>query len=131
MNAQLSRETGIVLVVMLVGLAIAALLAFGVLEQVERLQRIQAAEAQLAPLVVREKERNERLQQELERASSPQYVEGWARIYAGMGRDGEVVLWMPPAGQPHADPAPGAEGAQTAVPFWTTLWQQLTGGGGD
>ncbi|MGD1994514.1 MAG: hypothetical protein PVI59_15070, partial [Anaerolineae bacterium] len=83
LELQISRETWVVIAITLVGLAIVALLAFGVWEQVERLRAIQAAEAELVPLVTLEKERNERLVQELKHVSAPSYAEEWARIYAG------------------------------------------------
>ncbi len=129
LKLQISREAWVVITITLVGLAIVALLAFGVWEQVERLRAIEAAEAELLPLVAREKERNERLVQELKHVSSPSYPEEWARVYAGMARDGEVVLEVPPVDAPDPSPTPAAPVVQEDAPtsFWTRLRRWVTG----
>lgn len=129
LELQISRETWVVIAITLVGLAIVALLAFGVWEQVERLRAIQAAEAELVPLVTLEKERNERLVQELKHVSAPSYAEEWARIYAGMSRDGEAVLEVAPvegAAPSATAPAP-VTGEDVLTSFWARLRQWVTG----
>ena len=128
LELQISRETWVIISILLVGLAIVALLAFGVWEQVERLRAIEAAEAELLPLVTREKERNERLVQELKRVSASSYAEEWARVYAGMARDGEVVLEVPVAEDGAPSPTPSAPLVEEEpASFWARLRQWVTG----
>lgn len=129
LELQISREAWVVIVILLVGLAIVALLAFGVWEQVERLRAIEAAEAELIPLVAQEKERNERLVQELKHVSAPFYPEEWARVYAGMARDGEVVLQVPPLEEADPEPVPSAPAVEESAPasFWSRLRIWVTG----
>lgn len=128
LELQISRETWVVIAILLVGLAIVALLAFGVWEQVERLRAIEAAEAELLPLVAREKERNERLVQELKHVSASSYAEEWARVYGGMARDGEVVLQVPAVEETVPSPTPAAPVAESeSIWFWARLRQWVTG----
>lgn len=123
---------------MLVAAALTALLAvgglgWGVWQQVHRLQELAAVEAELRPLLASEQERKQTLLDALDRASSPDYTEEWARVNAGMARPGEVRLIIPPLQEtPDIPPTPIRPASPSAQQphspsFWEKLWERLFG----
>jgi len=104
-------------------LLVAGGLGYRAWQQVRRLEQLNRVAADLEAQIRRERERNDRLQREWERVSSPEFPEEWARVYGGMTLPGEVRLVVPESAPPTPTPTPVPP---TPAPFWKQWWGTLT-----
>jgi cell division protein FtsB len=109
----------------LVVLVAVGTLARGLWRQIRRLQELAAAEAELAPLIVHEEEQNQQLLDQLDRVSSPEYAEEWARVDAGMTLPDEVRVVVSLEEEPD-EPVPPTPPPPPPSP-WRDLWRRLFG----
>jgi cell division protein FtsB len=109
----------------LVVLVAVGTLARGLWRQIRRLQELAAAEAELAPLIVHEEEQNQQLLDQLDRVSSPEYAEEWARVDAGMTLPDEVQVVVSLEEEPD-EPVPPTPPPPPPSP-WRDLWRRLFG----
>lgn len=93
----------LILGAILVVLLVAGLVGRGVWRQIAHLRHLLATEAELWAQIQYEQTRQQQLEQELQRVSSPDYPEEWARRYGRMVQPGEILLVVPDSA--HSTPA--------------------------
>jgi len=94
----------LILGAILVVLVVAGSVGLGIWRQIVHLRHLLATEAELQTQIQYEQNRQQQLEQELQRVSSPGYPEEWARRYGGMVQPGEIRLVVTDS----ADPTPAA-----------------------
>lgn len=127
-SLRISREVWAMAVVLVIGLAVVANLAYGIWQLQARLEQIQAADEALQPLLAQARERHDNLVKQQQGASQAEAAERWARVHLGWARPGEIVLSVPLAPSA-ATPSPVAPPAPPTAPsFWQRLQAWLSGG---
>ncbi len=91
-------------------------------------QLLSARVATLEPMLTASADEQVRLQATLEYVQQDTYVEGWARVHAGMTQPGEtLVIPIVPTATPTPLPTPIPSPTPTPGPFWQQWWQTLRG----